>query len=103
MVTDGSSQQILNLLGPEESGTAGNNLEESGTTGDPKIVGSLSFGKKSTLSGKIFGIEKSDIFISSGFNLIKIFTDVIYGKVCGEKGLLLSFVYIFGRVACQCC
>ncbi len=85
MVTDGSSQQILTLLGPEESGTAGNNPEESGTAGDDlKIVGSLSFGKKSTLSGKIFGIQKSEIFISSGFNLIKIFTDVIYGKVCKE-------------------
>ncbi len=24
-------------------------------------------------------------------------------NVCREKGLLLSFVYKFGRVACQCC
>jgi hypothetical protein len=74
LVTDGSSQQILTLLGPEESGTAREDPEESGQAKeDPKIVGSLSFGKKSTLSGKIFGIQKSEIFISSGFNLIKNF------------------------------
>jgi len=27
----------------------------------------------------------------------------VYKNVCREMGSLLSFVYIFGRVACQCC
>jgi hypothetical protein len=26
-----------------------------------------------------------------------------YSNVCREKGSLLSFVYKFGREACQCC
>ncbi len=54
---------------------------------------------------------KRSITHALGVALVKLFMIIIWvalsykrlANVCREKGSLLSFVYIFGRVAHQCC
>jgi hypothetical protein len=49
----------------------------------------------------VYHIKKS-ISLLSTHKITTAFTFTL-PNVCREKGLLLSFVYIFGRGACQCC